>query len=127
MIKIALITLLSGNTTAGTNIHIETYPSGLRPAVVLKTVSTPHEYSSDGDLNCFNSAIEIDVFADDYNSAATIAGEINTIISGYRGTVGDYRIDAVFIESQSDLSSNVAAGEEVSISRINISAQVHWS
>ena len=71
-----------------------------RPYVVLSRISGVRGYHNQGDDGLAASRVQIDVYADTYQSAHTTAEAIISTLSGYRGGT----IQGVFVDNQRDMT-----------------------
>ena len=80
----SLVTLLSGNTAAGTRVHPLTAPdSEGRPYITYQRITAVDNTPLSGGAAFFNTRMQIDVYADTYIAADSIASQVKTLLAGW--------------------------------------------
>lgn len=103
MIEEALYSLLTNNSNVANIVSTRIYPDGdvpdkpTRPFLTQKRVATAHTNRTHSGKSYQTRSIEIDCYASTPFAAKGLAETINTAIDSYKGTVGSYRIDALFV------------------------------
>jgi hypothetical protein len=94
--------LASGTLAAlvGTRITWLDRPQGAAlPAIVLQQVSDVPDYHMGGAQGFRHSRIQCDCWALTYASVTAVEKALHTLLSGYRGIVGQTNFQAIFIEN----------------------------
>ena len=79
-----LVTLLSGQTDAATRIYPMVAPTGTaKPYIVYQRISAISETVLSGDSGLTNTRMQIDVYADTYQSAQHTADQIEALMAGW--------------------------------------------
>lgn len=89
------------------------------PGVVLTTASGRSGHTFDGPDGMSSSRIQVDVYAERYGEAETLARQIRAALDGYRGGV----ILGTFRQGERDSREN---GEASKPFRISQDFEVHW-
>lgn len=101
-------------------------PAPLRPYVRLARVSGSRNYHMRGPSGYVVSRVQIDAFADTYQSMRTTARAVISALSGYRGGT----IQAVFVDGERNLTGLDGIGSQTDpneLFRTSIDVIVHHS
>jgi len=72
------------------------------PLVVLKRVSTPRVYAQTGPSGLAWPRVQITARAARQAEAVAVAKAVRTAVNGYRGSMGDVPVQAVFVDTERD-------------------------
>jgi len=72
------------------------------PLVVLRRVSTPRAYAHTGASRLAWPRVQVTARAARQAEAAAVAKAVRQAVSGYRGTMGDVPVQAVFVDNEND-------------------------
>jgi len=82
----------------GFRIHIGRLPQDqVEPSLVFNRVSEIGDYKMDGDTNLWQTRIQIDAWAQNFDLTAELANAVYDHLSGHRGVVV-YNSDALYIQ-----------------------------
>lgn len=104
MIEEALFSLLTGTAGIATLISNRVYPEGdvpeqaTKPFVVHSRVSSPKDARTQDQKAYPGYRIQLDCYADTPLAARALGDTIDAALDSYRGTVGSYKIEAIFVE-----------------------------
>ncbi len=73
------------------------------PAVTYQRISTVREYAQEGPSGLAHPRFQFSCWAETYEEAKAVAEQIRFALSGYKGTINNVRIDAVYIEDDNDI------------------------
>lgn len=126
----ALIALLA--PVAGGRRYFVRAPQGEpRPYLILNRASVTPNYVMSGPGGYVQTRIQIDVYGDTWPATFTVVQAVQSLLSGYRGVVGNTQFQGIFIDSVRDLSSGDAgqsADRPVTpLYRTSIDIMVHHS
>lgn len=93
-----------------------------RPFVVMQRIGGVRDYHMQGASGYVASRVQIDCYADSYDSAKSTARAVSTILSGHRGGI----IQGVFLADERDLS-DADAGEVTRLFRTSLDFIIHHS
>ena len=105
----ALIAILLANsgvaTSLGTRVNWVRRPqeADVFPSCILQRVSGQRQYNLQASDGLVNSRVQMDVWASTYISAKTASRAIVAALTGYKGTVGNTKIQGIFINGERDL------------------------
>jgi hypothetical protein len=68
----------------------------------LHRVGGVRDYNMQGASGLVDSRVQVDCWADRYSSAKMIARAVETVVSGYSGTIGGKRLQGIFIDAERD-------------------------
>lgn len=94
-----LAAALAGDITPATmEVSWLEHPQGVaRPGIVLTPVSGTEPYAQDGPIGLQQATVQVDIYADDRDQAAAIAGQVRAVLSGYRGPGTGGRFEGIFL------------------------------
>lgn len=72
------------------------------PCLVYQTVSNPSEYTHDGRSLLVNPRIQVDCWADDYDTAVAVRDALVAATDGWAGIAAGVRVDVVFVDGDRD-------------------------
>ncbi|MFC5524017.1 DUF3168 domain-containing protein [Polaromonas jejuensis] len=78
-----LVTLLSGFTDVGTRVYPPAPEQPARPYITFQRISANSENVLSGSSGLTNTRMQIDVYADTYVQAQTIAGQVDALMAGW--------------------------------------------
>lgn len=79
-----LVTLLSGATDAGAQVSPLTAPDGtVAPYITYQRISANSENVLSGSSGVVNTRMQIDVYADSYAQAQTIAAQVDALMAAW--------------------------------------------
>ena len=116
-----LLTSLLASVAGGRRFWVRAPQKAARPYVLLQRASSALSYHMQGATGLTAIRVQIDVYADRYIEATTVARSINATLSGYSSG----KIQAIFVESERDLPA-ADAGEVSSLFRISIDIIIHY-
>jgi hypothetical protein len=83
-VQLQLAALLTGATDAGMEVHPVIAPdSATTPYIVYQRVSGNSENVLSGDSGLVNTRMQIDIYADTYGAAVTIARQIDVLMAAW--------------------------------------------
>lgn len=101
--------LAQGGTIAQTRVNPEFNRQNQQyPALVVARVSGPTELLLDGPTGVEEGRWQIDCWAASYAQAIALAGEVNALLDGFTGLIGDspqVLVQMSFKENETDLSN----------------------
>lgn len=75
-------------------------PKGMTtPFMIVSVVTDDPRYSHDGDSGISETIIQMDVYDEDLLTASTVANTVKEGLSGFKGTMGDSTIGAIFLQN----------------------------
>lgn len=84
MMQTQLVTLLSGATDAGARVYPQVAPDSTpRPYITYQRVYAQSNNVMSGNSGLINTRVQIDVYADTYSQAQTIALQVDALMSGW--------------------------------------------
>lgn len=72
------------------------------PYIALHVVSAPRDYHMAGSSGLRASRVQIDCWSNAYSTSKIIARAVESVVSGYRGTVGGKVLQGGFIDAERD-------------------------
>lgn len=86
---------------AGLPINWVTHPQGdPLPGVVLNLISGAEGYTQGGRNGLLQARVQVDVYAEHAAEALFLAGEIEAVLSGFRGAGGKGSFEGIFLTSK---------------------------
>jgi hypothetical protein len=107
MIGKALYTILSTNNSVKTLVVDRIYPvvaaqDAALPYIVYNQISETPNANKERQKQIRTYRMQIDCYADTYDSATTLALAVQLALSFYTGTVGTTKIDIIVFENEND-------------------------
>lgn len=107
MIEEALIPFLRDSSRvlalAGGRVHHNARPqNGALPAIVVHRVSSVRERVLTGRVRLAHPRIQIDCMAETAQDAQSLANAVRLVIEDYEGSMGDYTVQVVTVDDDSD-------------------------
>lgn len=85
----------------GARLYPNTLPQdATMPATVYQRVSTGTDYSHDGPLELQHARFQFSCWATDPLTAMSVVSALGAALSGYRGMMGDVKIEESFLENR---------------------------
>ena len=108
-------------------IHWLELPRGvsLRPYVILQEIGGQDDYHSTGSSGLHSTRVQIEIWADIFDSAVAAQRVISTLLSGYRGTVAGTDLQGVFSDGVRDLPGRTLK-DETRLYRRSQDFFIHW-
>jgi len=111
LVAVAAVTAIVGDGTGSesrvTVMHLPERP--VWPCITIQRVSDAPEYDMEGEAGLSVARVQVDCWharsrsADAYAAVQTLAGEVQTALSAYSGTVGGHTIQRCFLASRRPL------------------------
>ncbi len=117
---------LSGDSDVAALVSTRIYPVNLPqkptyPAIVYTRISGDRTYSFEGASGLASPRFQIDCFASTYSGGKDLSSKLRSAINGFRGTVSGIVVQAIFLESDSDMFE-----DDFNIYRISSDYFVHY-
>ncbi len=108
-------------------IHPATDPQqSPRPKITFQRISTSRRYANDGPLNSPAARIQIDCWADTLLVAKTLSEKVRRSLDGFRGTLGEYEVQGIHIDGESDNPGQLPEGRETRPQGVTLDFIVHY-
>lgn len=97
-----------------------------RPNIVYQRIGTRRDYSNDGSTRAPSATLQLTCWADDQAGARALSNAVRTALDGFRGTVGESVIDAIFVSDENDAPVPQTPGKDQTIRGIVLDFKVHF-
>lgn len=83
------------------------------PYMILSVISSVPGYTMNGQDALTESRVQVDIYAKTYAAAKSIAAQVKSALSGFRGTISGVLFDGIFIASERDTFTDDASPSDL--------------